>query len=170
MSLAPKARVLSGYRRLFRARKYLFAGDDRAMQESRLAIKAEFMKNKTISTTDHHHFEGLMTMIDEAEDMLRHHIVRGELNQETGNYRTFLMKQLVELLSLFVISFQLSYFSPLFSLHNRGENKAGTHNGLRTDDSCRTHYATNGGKIGTTKDCRGMQKLFQEVVEKGIEI
>jgi hypothetical protein len=87
MSLAPKARVLSGYRRLFRARKNLFAGDHRAMEESRLAIKAEFVKNKAVPTVGDH-FEGLLTMVDEAEDMLRHHIVRGELNQETGNYRT----------------------------------------------------------------------------------
>ncbi|GAX09660.1 hypothetical protein FisN_19Lh126 [Fistulifera solaris] len=86
MSLAPKARVLSGYRRLFRARKNLFAGDQRAMEESRLAIKAEFVKNKAVPTVGDH-FEGLMTMVDEAEDMLRHHIVRGELNQETGNYQ-----------------------------------------------------------------------------------
>ena len=87
MSLAPKARVLSGYRRLFRARKNLFAGDVRAMQESRLAIRAEFVKHNTVPTIGDH-FEGLMTMVDEAEDMLRNHIVRGELNQETGNYRT----------------------------------------------------------------------------------
>jgi complex III assembly factor LYRM7 len=87
MSLSPKARVLSAYRRLFRARKNLFAGDQRAMEESRRAIKAEFVKNKEVPTVGDH-FEALMTMVDEAEDMLRHHIVRGELNQETGNYRT----------------------------------------------------------------------------------
>lgn len=87
MSLTTKVRVLSGYRRLFRARKNLFGGDDRAMQESRVSIKTEFMKHPTATGV---HLEGLLTMIDEAEDMLRNHIVRGELNQETGNYRTCL--------------------------------------------------------------------------------
>lgn len=70
------ARVLSGYRRLFRARKALFDGDHRAMRESRVAIRAEFVKNKSV--TDSNHLEGLLVMIDEAEDMLLHGIVRGK--------------------------------------------------------------------------------------------
>lgn len=69
------ARVLSGYRRLFRARKSLFLGDTRAMTESRVAIRAEFDKNRHV--TDVNHLEGLLVMIDEAEDMLLHGIVRG---------------------------------------------------------------------------------------------
>lgn len=78
------ARALSGYRRLFRARKSLFVGDDRAMRESRVAIRAQFDTNRDAS--DPAHLEGLLTMIDDAEDMLLHGIAQGELNQETGNY------------------------------------------------------------------------------------
>lgn len=74
-------RALSGYRRLFRARSKLFAGDTRALRESAVAIRAEFDKNRQIAGP-HEHIEGLLTMIDEAEDMLLHGIVRGELNTE----------------------------------------------------------------------------------------
>ena len=82
---APQSRVFSAYRRLFRARKELFAGDVQALRESRLAIKGEFVKNRTAPTAGDH-FEGLLSMVDEAVDMLRHGIVRGDLNQDTGNY------------------------------------------------------------------------------------
>lgn len=78
------AKVVSGYRRLFRARAKLFVGDQRAMMESRKAIRAEFDKNRFVK--DPATMEGLLTMIDEAEDMLVHGIVRGELNQSSGNY------------------------------------------------------------------------------------
>ena len=74
-------RALSGYRRLFRARRQLFNGDNRALAESRLAIRAEFDKNRHI-TGPPDHIEGLLSMIDDAEDMLLHGIVRGELNTE----------------------------------------------------------------------------------------
>ena len=74
-------RALSGYRRLFRARRQLFAGDDRALAESRLAIRAEFDRNRhVVGPPDR--IEGLLSMIDDAEDMLLHGIVRGELNPE----------------------------------------------------------------------------------------
>ncbi|KAL7449809.1 hypothetical protein ACHAWC_001831 [Mediolabrus comicus] len=81
MSSSTALRALSGYRRLFRARKQLFAGDERALRESRFAIRAEFDKNRH-TTGPPEHIEGLLTMIDEAEDMLLHGIVRGELNQD----------------------------------------------------------------------------------------
>jgi complex III assembly factor LYRM7 len=83
---ASRSRVLAGYRRLFRARKELFDGDDRAMRESRVAIRSEFHKNRMAENSGPH-FEGLLTMIDEAEDMLRTGFVRGELNTNTGRYR-----------------------------------------------------------------------------------
>uniref|UniRef100_A0A7S0B3T0 Complex 1 LYR protein domain-containing protein n=1 Tax=Minutocellus polymorphus TaxID=265543 RepID=A0A7S0B3T0_9STRA len=82
--MATAARVFSGYRRLFRARKILFQGDDRAMRESRVEIRKQFGMNRAVS--DPAHIEGLLTMVDEAEDMLLHGIVRGELNDQTGNY------------------------------------------------------------------------------------
>eukprot|EP00957_Ditylum_brightwellii_P085782 6524956-Ditylum_brightwellii.AAC.1 len=70
-----RAQVLSGYRRLFRARRILFEGDERAMTESRFAIRAEFDKNKHV-TGPPEHVQGLLTMIDEAEDMLLHGVAR----------------------------------------------------------------------------------------------
>ena len=76
LSTAAK-KALSGYRRLFRARKQLFMGDTRAMAESRIAIRTEFVKNRQVA--DPQHLEGLLVMIDEAEDMLLNGIVRGWL-------------------------------------------------------------------------------------------
>jgi len=78
------ARVFSGYRRLFRARGVVFIGDQRAMAESKIALRTEFDKNRSV--TDPATLEGLLTMVDEAEDMLLHGIVRGDLNQSSGNY------------------------------------------------------------------------------------
>jgi complex III assembly factor LYRM7 len=85
-STAARTRVLLGYRRLFRARQSLFAGDTVALRESRTAIRAEFIKHKAVPTSGDQ-FEGLMTMVDEAEDMLRHSFLQGKLNEQTGNYR-----------------------------------------------------------------------------------
>lgn len=87
--MATAARVFSGYRRLFRARKILFQGDERAMRESRIEIRKNFDMNRAAS--DPAHIEGLLTMVDEAEDMLLHGIVRGELNDQTGNYGELLV-------------------------------------------------------------------------------
>ena len=73
------ARALSGYRRLFRARSILFQGDERALRESRVAIRAEFDKQKQAPASQ---IPELLQMIDDAEDMLLHGIVRGELNED----------------------------------------------------------------------------------------
>lgn len=91
---ALSTRVLSGYRRLFRARKSLFSGDDRAMRESRVAIRSEFDKHRHV--TDPAHLEGLLVMVDEAEDMLLHGIVRGELNRERNTYEVKIKKEHAE--------------------------------------------------------------------------
>ena len=88
-SAVAQARVFSAYRRIFRASKQLFAGDVQALRESRVAIKSEFVKNRAAPTAGDH-FEGLLGMVDEAVDMLRHGIVRGDLNQATGNYGALL--------------------------------------------------------------------------------
>jgi len=85
MSSSTLPRVLSGYRRLFRARKKLFQNDGKAMLESRHAIRAQFDVNR--NATGAQHIEGLLTMIDEAEDMLLHGIVQGELDEDSGNYQ-----------------------------------------------------------------------------------
>ena len=59
------------------------------MTESRLAIRAQFESNRhvdTLSRQGQSHMEGLLTMIDEAEDMLLHGIARGTLNEDKGHY------------------------------------------------------------------------------------
>ena len=84
MASSMATKVISGYRRLLRARKILFAGDHHAMRQSRVALRAEFFKHADV--VDHGQLEGLLTMIDEAEDMLLHGFARGELNEKTGHY------------------------------------------------------------------------------------
>lgn len=84
--MSHRATVFSSYRRLYRARSVLFKGDDEAMRESRKAVRAEYIKHGVAPLADAAHFEGLISMSDEAVDMLLHGIVRGNLNQKTGHY------------------------------------------------------------------------------------
>jgi len=84
-SASAATRALSGYRRLFRARKVVFQNDARALRESAVAIRAEFDKNRHM-TGPPEHIEGLLSMIDEAADMMLHGIIQGELNPNSGNY------------------------------------------------------------------------------------
>jgi complex III assembly factor LYRM7 len=46
--------------------------------------------------TDPAHLEGLLVMVDEAEDMLLHGIVRGELNRERNTYEIKIKKEHAE--------------------------------------------------------------------------
>lgn len=83
--MASRARVLAGFRRLNRARIQLFRGDDHAMQVTRTQMKNEFLKNKGMATSGPE-FEALVAGIDEATNMLKHEIIRGDLNEDTGRY------------------------------------------------------------------------------------
>ena len=85
VAASSKSRVFSAYRRLFRARAKLFQGDVEALKESRHAIRQQFLQNKHAPTSGEH-FEGLLTMVDEAEDMLLHGFVQGTLNAESHHY------------------------------------------------------------------------------------
>jgi len=76
--------ILAAYRRLCRARNDLFAGDQVALRESRVVLKHEFTSPSIPSTNLH----DLLQAAREAEDMLRHGIVQGKLNPESGHYRT----------------------------------------------------------------------------------
>jgi hypothetical protein len=82
---AARSRVLSAYRRLNRARTSLFRGDDFAMRVSREQMRAELLKNKNMPPVGSE-WEAMVAGIDEAADMLRHEILRGDLNQTTGRY------------------------------------------------------------------------------------
>ena len=81
LSSSTAQRALSGYRRLFRARRQLFAGDTHALTQSKLAIRSEFNKHRHV-TGPPEQIESLLKMIDDAEDMLLHGIVRGEYNAQ----------------------------------------------------------------------------------------
>jgi uncharacterized membrane protein affecting hemolysin expression len=84
-----RAVVLSSYRRLYRARIYLFRGDTVAMQKSRVAVRDEYTKHGGDPIDDTTQFQELIHMADEAADMLRHSLVRGNLNTTTGHYGTY---------------------------------------------------------------------------------
>jgi complex III assembly factor LYRM7 len=88
LTMAQRAAVFSSYRRLYRARISLFRGDEEAMRESRQAVRAQYLQHGTAAVTDLTHFQSLLGMADEAADMLRHSIVRGNLNAQTGHYGT----------------------------------------------------------------------------------
>lgn len=88
--MAARARVLAGYRNLTRARLQLFRGDDYAMKESRQQLKQQFAIHKHVATSGPE-FEALLQGMDEAAHMLKHEIVRGDLNEDTGRYGTLLL-------------------------------------------------------------------------------
>lgn len=77
---------MSSYRRLYRARARLFPGDAVAMAKSRTEVRAQYLQHT--APLDDEHFSALLGMVDEAEDMMRHSIVQGRLNQKTGHYGT----------------------------------------------------------------------------------
>ncbi len=76
---------MAGFRRLNRARIELFKGDDHAMKESRLQLRAQIEANRSVPTSGAV-FEELVKGMDEAAHMLKHEIVRGNLNEDTGRY------------------------------------------------------------------------------------
>ena len=84
-SSAGRAKVLSGFRRLNRARMRLFQGDQHAMAVSRMQMRAAFEENRHLKPSGPE-YEALVAGIDEAADMLQHEIVRGKLNDDTGRY------------------------------------------------------------------------------------
>ena len=85
---ASRSRVLSAFRRLNRARIQLFQGDEHAMAVTHQQMRAEFERNRHVPTTGPE-FEAMLAGIDEAATMLKHEIIRGELNNDTGRYRTY---------------------------------------------------------------------------------
>lgn len=80
--MSVRVQVLGGYRRLMRASRQAFRGDAYALQQAQLALRDNFMANGQVS--DREQLEELVKGIDEAEDMLLHHIVQGRAKQEEG--------------------------------------------------------------------------------------
>lgn len=78
-----RAAVLGGFRRLLRARKTLFAGDQAALSASLLELRKEFRRNADVS--DGRQIQELLKGIDEVEEMMLHNFVQGTLN-DAGAY------------------------------------------------------------------------------------
>uniref|UniRef100_K3W819 Complex 1 LYR protein domain-containing protein n=1 Tax=Globisporangium ultimum (strain ATCC 200006 / CBS 805.95 / DAOM BR144) TaxID=431595 RepID=K3W819_GLOUD len=73
--MSARVQVLGGYRRLLRASRQAFRGDDYAIQQARLALRDNFLENRDVR--DQETVAELIKGIDEAEGMLLHHIVQG---------------------------------------------------------------------------------------------
>ena len=78
-----RTQVLGGYRRLMRARTELFAGDDYALQQSRLQLKAEFSANAGVADPDA--VQGHLESIADVEDFMRNNLAQGVMN-ERGSF------------------------------------------------------------------------------------
>jgi len=86
---------VAGFRRLNRARIQLFRGDDHAMKESRIQLRAQMEANR-FAPNSGPVFEELVKGLDEAAHMLTHEIVRGDLNEETGRYDVKIKREHVQ--------------------------------------------------------------------------
>ncbi|RLN79555.1 hypothetical protein BBJ28_00012776 [Nothophytophthora sp. Chile5] len=80
--MSARVQVLGGYRRLLRASRQAFRGDDYALQQARVALRENFAANSAVS--DQETIAELVKGIDEAEGMLLHHIVQGRAKQGEG--------------------------------------------------------------------------------------
>ncbi len=58
------------------------------MTVSREQMRAEFIRNKN-EPAQGPQWEAMVAGIDEATDMLVHEIIRGDLNDDSGRYRTY---------------------------------------------------------------------------------
>ena len=74
---------MQGYRRLLKSARRVFRGDEFAMNQARLQLLEEFLRNRNV--TDPKELAELQKGIEEADEMLRFSIVQGKLN-ERGNY------------------------------------------------------------------------------------
>ena len=117
--MASRARVFAGFRRLNRARKQIFRGDEHAMKESRAQLRGQIEANAHKPTSGPV-FDELVNGMDEATHMLKHEIIRGDLNEQTGRYGTFLVagwiKECYTMFPLYVSSYVRSY---VFNLNVR---------------------------------------------------
>jgi len=93
--MASRARVFAGFRRLNRARKQIFRGDEHAMKESRAQLRGQIEANAHKPTSGPV-FDELVNGMDEATHMLKHEIIRGDLNEQTGRYDVKIQREHVQ--------------------------------------------------------------------------
>ncbi|TYZ65399.1 hypothetical protein PybrP1_002476 [[Pythium] brassicae (nom. inval.)] len=72
---ATRVQVLGGYRRLLRASRQAFRGDDYAITQAHAAVRENFVMNRDVR--DEATVAELLKGVDDAEGMLLHHIVQG---------------------------------------------------------------------------------------------
>lgn len=65
------------------------------MRESRIQLRAQIEANRSAPTSGPI-FEELVRGLDEATHMLKHEIVRGDLNEETGRYDVKIKREHVQ--------------------------------------------------------------------------
>ncbi|KAM3574156.1 hypothetical protein VYU27_003875 [Nannochloropsis oceanica] len=78
-----RSSILGGYRRLLRLRLQVFVGDQYAIDQARLQLRAEFLKHRHVQNPDE--LNGLIAGIREVEEMFSENIVQARLN-DAGNY------------------------------------------------------------------------------------
>mmetsp|Transcript_35318 Transcript_35318/g.79685 ORF Transcript_35318/g.79685 Transcript_35318/m.79685 type:complete len:128 (-) Transcript_35318:189-572(-) len=91
--MALRSPVIQGYRRLLRARLVAFQGDTLALNKSQEAIRQAFVEHRC--ETDGEKIRDLLRGVDQAEEMLKFHILQGKLNEQ-GNYSVPIPKEKAE--------------------------------------------------------------------------
>lgn len=81
--MASRVQVLGGYRRLLRASRQAFRGDDYAITQARAALRENFYANRDVR--DEAAVAELLKSVDDAEGMLLHHIVQGRQAAAAGH-------------------------------------------------------------------------------------
>jgi hypothetical protein len=89
-SLLARTSVLSGLRRLHRAKRVAFASDPLAIRQSSIALKAEYVKNMHV--TDPIQLEELIKGVKEVEDMLLNGIIQGKVVEDENKKATVKVK------------------------------------------------------------------------------
>ena len=74
---------LLSYRRLLRSVSFVFKQDVFAIQQAKIQLRAEFMKNSDVKDPDM--LEALYKGVEEVDEMLRFNIVQGTMNKR-GNF------------------------------------------------------------------------------------
>ena len=81
---------LASYRKLLRSVRHVFKRDAFAVQQAKIQLRAEFMKNSGV--TDPDELSLLYKGVDEADEMLRFNIVQGTMN-DRGNFNVDLSSE-----------------------------------------------------------------------------
>jgi complex III assembly factor LYRM7 len=76
-----RGQVLGGYRRLLRASRQAFCGDEYAIQQARVALREHVFTNKNEANSKV--IVEMLHAMEDAENMLLHNIVQGKQTEES---------------------------------------------------------------------------------------